>query len=116
MMARLKRLGFIGSDENSLDSILNLTVETFLDRRLQNRLVQNGMARSQHHARVLIKQRHIRVGKQVCNVAGMLVRGDNDKYIDFARHSVYGGGRPGRRKRKLNKSGGGGGGDDEDSD
>merc|ERR550525_1913889 len=107
MMSRLKRLGFIPSDENSLDSILNLNVDSFLDRRLQNRLVQNGMAKSQHRARVLIKQRHIRVGKQVCNVAGMMVRGDNDKYIDFARHSVYGGGRPGRRKRKRQASGGG---------
>jgi hypothetical protein len=32
------------------------------------------MAKSIHHARVLIKQRHIRVGKQLVNVPSFLVR------------------------------------------
>merc|ERR1712205_21340 len=33
-----------------------------------------GLAKSVHHARVLIRQRHIRVGKQIVNVPSFLVR------------------------------------------
>ena len=46
-----------------------------------------------------------------------MVRTDSQKHIDFAVTSPYGGGRPGRNKRKSiasKGSGGGGGGDDED--
>merc|ERR1712096_247149 len=107
LMYRLKRLGLLAPDENSLDAILGLKVEDFLERRLQHRLVQVLIAKSVHHSRVLIKQRHIKVGKQLVNCAGMFVRADNDNYIDFADNSSLGGGRPGRRKRKKMKMGGG---------
>ena len=43
-----------------------------------------GLAKSVHHARVLIRQRHIRVGKQIVNVPLFLVRTDSQKHIDFA--------------------------------
>jgi small subunit ribosomal protein S9e len=48
----------------------------------------------------LIKQRHIRVGKQICNVPSFMVRVDSEKQIDFAFTSPFGGGRAGRVKRK----------------
>ena len=35
-----------------------------------------GLAKSIHHARTLIKQRHIRVGKQICDIPSFLVRVD----------------------------------------
>lgn len=41
-----------------------------------------------------------RVGKQVVNVASFLVRVDSQKHIDFALRSPFGGGRPGRVKRR----------------
>ena len=69
-----------------------------------------------HHARVLIRQRHIRVGKQIVNVPSFLVRTDSQKHIDFALKSPLGGGRPGRVKRKRLASAGGGGGDDDEED
>lgn len=59
-----------------------------------------GLAKSIHHARVLIRQRHIRVGKQVVNIPSFMVRVDSQKHIDFALTSPFGGGRPGRVKRK----------------
>ncbi|KAI5054351.1 hypothetical protein GOP47_0030713 [Adiantum capillus-veneris] len=62
------------------------------------------MARSIHHAGVLIKQRHIRVGKHVVNVASFLVRPDiSQKHIYSALSSAFDGGRPGRVKRKNMK-------------
>ena len=41
-----------------------------------------------------------RVGKQIVNVPSFVVRLDSQKHIDFAVTSPYGGGRPGRVKRK----------------
>ena len=40
--------------------------------------------------RVLIKQRHIRVGKQLVNVPSFMVRTDAEKHIDFSHTSPYG--------------------------
>lgn len=40
------------------------------------------------------------VGKQVVDVPSFLVRVDSQKHIDFALTSPFGGGRPGRVKRK----------------
>ncbi len=36
-----------------------------------------GLAKSIHHARVLIRQRHIRVGKQIVNIPSFMVRVDS---------------------------------------
>ena len=44
-----------------------------------------------------------RVGKQIVNVPSFLVRVDSQKHIDFALNSPFGGGRPGRNKRKAQK-------------
>lgn len=43
------------------------------------------------------------VGKQVVNVPSFMVRVDSQKHIDFALTSPFGGGRPGRVKRKNAK-------------
>ena len=80
--------------------MLALSADAFLERRLQTLVFKLGLAKSVHHARVLIKQRHIRVGKQIVNVPSFLVRTDSQKHIDFALNSPLGGGRPGRVKRK----------------
>ncbi|XP_025245186.1 40S ribosomal protein S9-like isoform X2 [Theropithecus gelada] len=101
-----------------LDYILGLKIEDFLERRLQTQVFKLGLAKSIHHARVLIRQRHIRVRKQVVNIPSFIVRLDSQKHIDFSLRSPYGGGRPGRVKRKNAKKGqgGAGAGDDEEED
>nr|AGV54486.1 40S ribosomal protein S9-2-like protein [Phaseolus vulgaris] len=82
--------------------------------------LQSGMAKSIHHARVLIKQRHIRVGRQVVNIPSFLGRGDSQKHIDFSLTSPPGGGPPGRGKRRNQRAAAkkapGGDGDEEDED
>ena len=40
------------------------------------------------------------VGKQIVNVPSFVVRLDSQKHIDFALNSPFGGGRPGRVRRK----------------
>lgn len=46
----------------------------------------------------------IRVGKQLVNIPSFMVRLDSQKHIDFALTSPFGGGRPGRVKRRNEKS------------
>lgn len=58
-----------------------------------------------------------RVRKQIVNVPSFIVRLDSQKHIDFALTSPFGGGRPGRVKRKnLRKAESRGGGEDEEED
>ena len=100
LIRRLVRVGVLSEDKMKLDYVLALRIEDFLERRLQTQVFKLGLARSIHHARVLITQRHIAVGKQIVNVPSFVVRLDSQKHIDFAQTSPYGGGRPGRVKRR----------------
>ncbi|KAF8079216.1 hypothetical protein FPV67DRAFT_1663871 [Lyophyllum atratum] len=100
LIRRLVRIGVLDESRMRLDYVLALKVEDFLERRLQTQVFKSGLAKSIHHARVLIRQRHIRVGKQIVNVPSFVVRLDSQKHIDFALTSPYGGGGPGRVKRK----------------
>lgn len=60
LLRRMNRYGLLDEGQNKLDYVLALTVENFLERRLQTLVFKTGMAKSIHHARVLIRQRHIR--------------------------------------------------------
>ncbi|KAL1916070.1 40S ribosomal protein uS4 [Calcarisporiella thermophila] len=104
LIRRLVRIGVLDESKMKLDYVLSLKIEDFLERRLQTQVFKLGLAKSIHHARVLIRQRHIRVGRQMVNIPSFVVRLDSQKHIDFALTSPYGGGRPGRVKRKRQKS------------
>ncbi|KAK9766456.1 ribosomal 40S subunit protein S9B [Basidiobolus ranarum] len=107
LIRRLIRIGVLDESKAKLDYVLGLKVEDFLERRLQTQVFKLGLAKSIHHARVLIKQRHIRVGKQVVDIPSFVVRLESQKHIDFALTSPYGGGRAGRVKRKRMAAGAG---------
>uniref|UniRef100_A0A2K6MSY1 Small ribosomal subunit protein uS4 n=1 Tax=Rhinopithecus bieti TaxID=61621 RepID=A0A2K6MSY1_RHIBE len=118
LLRRLVRIGVLDEGKMKLDYILGLKIEDFLERRLQTQVFKLGLAKSIHHARVLIRQHHIRVHKQVVNIPSFIVHLDSQKHIDFSLRSPYGGGRPGRMKRKNAKKGqgGAGAGDKEEED
>ncbi|KAJ1929362.1 ribosomal 40S subunit protein S9B [Tieghemiomyces parasiticus] len=115
LIRRLIRIGVLDETKAKLDYVLGLKIEDFLERRLQTQVFKLGLAKSVHHARVLIRQRHIRVGKQMVNVPSFVVRLDSQKHIDFSITSPYGGGRPGRVKRRKLRAGTSGG-DEEEED
>merc|ERR1711982_117673 len=100
LLRRLVRTGVLAEDKMKLDYVLALKTEDFLERRLQTQVFKLGLTKSIHHARVLIKQRHIRVRKQVVNIPSFIVRLDSQKHIDFSLKSPLAGGRPGRVKRR----------------
>ncbi len=117
LLRRLVRIGVLDEGKMKLDYVLGLKLEDFLERRLQTQVFKLGLAKSIHHARILIRQRHIRVRKQVVNIPSYVVRLDSQKHIDFSLNSPYGGGRPGRVKRKnLKKASSSGGGGEEEED
>merc|ERR1719272_2146054 len=116
LLRRMIRLGLLLESEKKLDYVLGLTTAKIMERRLQTKVFKLGLAKSIHHARCLIRQRHIRVGRQIRNIPSYLVRVDSEKHIDFALTSPFGGGRPGRVRRRFVKSGGGKGGDDAGDD
>lgn len=60
LIRRLVRVGVLDESRMKLDYVLALKVEDFLERRLQTCVYKLGLAKSIHHARVLIRQRHIR--------------------------------------------------------
>ena len=115
LIRRLKRYGLMTEEESSLDDILKLSTQRFMERRLQTKVFKRGLAKSIHHARVLIRQRHICVGKQLVNVPSFLVRTESEKHIDMAVGSPYGQGRPGRvaRRRAAQRAAAEGGGEEE---
>jgi len=114
LLRRLVRVGVLDESRMKLDYVLGLKIEDFLERRLQTQVFKLGLAKSIHHARVLIRQRHIRVRKQMVNIPSFVVRLDSQKHIDFSLLSPFGGGKPGRVKRRNAKKGKGG--DDEEED
>merc|ERR1712196_508301 len=112
LLRRMVRLGVLDESRAKLDYVLALKIDDFLERRLQTKVFKQGLAKSIHHARVLIRQRHIRVGRQIVNIPSFLVRVESEKHIDFALTSPFSqGGRPGRVRRKRLANGGG---DDDD--
>jgi small subunit ribosomal protein S9e len=79
LLRRLTKYGMLDDTKQKLEYILELDLEQFLERRLQTQVWKLDMAKSIHHARVLIKQRHIRVGRQIVNVPSFMVRLESHK-------------------------------------
>ena len=57
MLSRLIRLGVLDETKSQLDYVLALKQSDFLERRLQTQVFKLGLAKSIHHARVLIRHR-----------------------------------------------------------
>ena len=99
------RLGLLKDSERKLDYVLGLNLDQFLERRLQTVICNSvNKAKSVHHARVLIRQRHIAVGKQMVNIPSFMVRTTSQNHINYADTSVFVTKAMGRTKKK--KSGG----------
>lgn len=114
LIRRLIRIGVLDETKAKLDYVLGLQIEDFLERRLQTQVFKMGLARSIHHARVLIRQHHIRVNGQIVDIPSFIVRLDSQKHVDFALTSPFGGGRAGRVKRRREKAAAGGDNEEEE--
>ena len=105
LIRRIVKLGLLKEDQRKLDYVLGLTLDQFMERRLQTVVCnKKNLAKSVHHARVLIRQRHIAVGKQMVNIPSFMVRTASENYISYAQSSVFVTKAMGRIKKK--KAGG----------
>lgn len=101
LLRRMVRYGLLGEEEKNLDDVLRLSSGKLLERRLQTMVFKEQHAKSIHQARVYIRQRHIRVGRQLVNVPSFTVRTESQGHIDLSINSPYTAtGRPGRVARK----------------
>jgi small subunit ribosomal protein S9e len=104
LLRRCHDYGFLEESKDKLDYVLSLAVPDILERRLQTVVYKAGIAKSVHHARVLIRQRHIAVGKQIVMTPSFIVRTASQGHIAYSDKSAFGGGRVGRVKRQKAKA------------
>lgn len=94
------RLGLLKESERKLDYVLGLTLAQFMERRLQTLVAKRKLASSVHHARVLIRQRHIAIGKQMVNQPSFMVRVSSEQHIQNSATSCFKTGAMGRMKKR----------------
>merc|ERR1719235_2169692 len=100
LIRRMVRLGLLKDTERKLDYVLGLTIAQFMERRLQTLVMKRKIAHSVHHARVLIRQKHIAVGKQMVNIPSFMVRVSSEQHIQLSATSCIKTGAMGRMKKK----------------
>ncbi|ALL02076.1 30S ribosomal protein S9e (S4p) [Pyrodictium delaneyi] len=83
LLARLHHLGVL-PENATLDDVLGLTAEHFLERRLQTIVYKKGLARSIHEARQLIVHGHIAIAGRRIRSPGYLVKRDEEDLVDYA--------------------------------
>merc|ERR1711885_18479 len=100
LIRRMVRLGLLKDSERKLDYVLGLTIAQFMERRLQTLVMKRKIGNSVHHARVLIRQKHIAVGKQMVNIPSFMVRVSSEQHIQLSATSCIKTGELGRQKKK----------------
>ncbi|MDM7275085.1 MAG: 30S ribosomal protein S4 [Thermoprotei archaeon] len=83
LTSKLYKLGLVGPDA-TLDTILGLTAEHILERRLQTIVYRRGLAGTIYEARQLIAHGHIAVRGVRVTSPGYIVSRDEEQFIDYA--------------------------------
>lgn len=79
LLGKLKRVGVVGENA-TVDEVLDLRVEDFLERRLQTQVYRLGLAKTIYQARQLIVHGHIAVeGVKITSPGYMVKRGEEDR-------------------------------------
>jgi len=93
LIEKAHKMGLVDK-EAVLDTILKLSLENVLERRLQTQLFKLGLAKTPRQARQLIVHRHVLVdGEKIISPAYIVQRGEENK-ISFAAGSSFGRARP----------------------
>ena len=82
LMQRLIRFGIV-PPEGKLDDVLALSVENFLDRRLQTRVMKKGLARTAGQARQLVTHGFIAVGGKCVTIPSYLVSVKEEPMVSY---------------------------------
>jgi len=83
LLGRLGRLGILPKTA-ALNDVLDLTLETVLERRLQTLVFRKGLATSLYQARQLITHGHIAIGNRRVSSPSYLVKENEEAKITYA--------------------------------
>ena len=79
LVTKLARIGILTA-EPTLDSVLDLTLENLLERRLQTVVFRKGLAASLHHARQLVTHGHIALDQaRITTPARLITVAESDR-------------------------------------
>ncbi len=82
LINRLSRLGIVPADAK-LDDVLSLTVENFLDRRLQTRVMKKGLARTAKQSRQLITHGFIAIKGRKVTIPSYIVTANEEEHVSY---------------------------------
>ncbi|MET1124961.1 MAG: 30S ribosomal protein S4 [Archaeoglobaceae archaeon] len=88
VIAKLYRMGIL-PENATLDDILNLSVEDFLERRLQTMVYRQGLARTIKEARQLITHGHIAVDGRRVTAPSFIVTRELESKISYYKNSPF---------------------------
>jgi len=86
LINKLARLGIL-TGEPVLDSVLDLTLENMLERRLQTLVFRKGFACSMYHARQLVTHGHISISGSRVNTPSRIIKVDEEERLEYSRRS-----------------------------
>ena len=86
LLEKLYRMGVVGENA-TVDEVLDLRVEDFLERRLQTQVCRLGLAKTMYQARQLIVHGHIMVGGRKVTSPGYLVKRGEEGQIAYSPDS-----------------------------
>ena len=89
LVQKLYKLGILDKENSTVDDILGLTAENYLERRLQTIVYKKGLARTIYQARQLIVHGHIAIGGRRVTSPGYIVSRDEENLIDFYPTSPF---------------------------
>jgi small subunit ribosomal protein S4 len=87
LLGRLKRLGIL-PESAVLDNVLDLNMESILERRLQTLVQRKGLAKSMYQSRQLITHGHIALGDRKVSSPSFLVPSREESSISYASRSL----------------------------
>lgn len=86
LLQKLKRLGILPPTA-TLSDVLNLSIDDFLERRLQTIIHRIGLAQTIHQARQLITHGHIAIDGKKKTAPSYIVTANEEKRISYATAS-----------------------------
>ena len=87
LLGRLKHLGIL-PESAVLDNVLDLDMESILERRLQTLVQRKGLAKSMYQSRQLIAHGHIALGDRKVSSPSFLVPSKQEGNISYAPRSL----------------------------
>ncbi len=88
LLTKLKKLGLL-KETAALDSVLNITLNDLLNRRLQTIVFKKGLAKTISQARQMVVHEHIAIGDKKMTIPSYLISVEEEALVNFAPDSQY---------------------------